>query len=107
MASSHWYELLLWSALHGPNDLLGFQAVFALLLLIQVAMLPDSPRWCMAHGMTEEATQIIAQLEDKDSIDHPDVVLKRKEIEASLALESAGGQNHLPCRICDLTALVY
>ncbi|KAK7685453.1 hypothetical protein QCA50_011316 [Cerrena zonata] len=82
------------SYVDGPSQWrlpIGFQAVFALLLLIQVSMLPDSPRWCMAHGMTEEATRILAQLEDKDSTDHPDVVLKRKEIEASLALESAGG----------------
>lgn len=73
----------------------GFQAVFALLLLIQVSMLPDSPRWCMAHGMKEEAVCILAQLEDKASPDHPDVVLKTKEIEASLALESAGGKRVL------------
>lgn len=54
-------------------------------------MLPDSPRWCMAHGMKEEGTRILAWLEDKDSVDHPEVVLKRKEIEVSLAQESAGG----------------
>ncbi|KAK7685451.1 hypothetical protein QCA50_011314 [Cerrena zonata] len=70
---------------------IGFQAVFALCLLIQVSMLPDSPRWCMAHGLKEEGTRILALLEDKDSVDHPEVVLKRKEIEVSLAQESAGG----------------
>ncbi|KAI0071993.1 general substrate transporter [Panus rudis PR-1116 ss-1] len=70
---------------------IGFQAFFALCLLIQVSMLPDSPRWCIAHGLEEEGTRIIAQLADRASIDHPDVVLKKKEIEMSLALESAGG----------------
>ena len=69
----------------------GFQAVFAFFLLIQVAVLPDSPRWCMAHGREEEGARILAQLEDRESVDHPDVVAKRKEIEVSLALESAGG----------------
>lgn len=71
--------------------LTGFQAVFALCLLVQVAVLPDSPRWCMAHGREEEGARILAQLEDRDSIDHLDVVAKRKEIEVSLAQESAGG----------------
>ncbi|KAI0690821.1 general substrate transporter [Cerioporus squamosus] len=70
---------------------IGFQAVFALCLLLQVAVLPDSPRWCMAHGRGEEGARILAQLEDRDSPDHPDVVAKRKEIEVSLAQESAGG----------------
>lgn len=69
----------------------GFQAVFALCLLLQVAVLPDSPRWCMAHGREEEGARILAQLEDRDSASHPDVVAKRKEIELSLAQESAGG----------------
>ena len=60
-------------------------------------MLPDSPRWCMAHGMEEEGTRILAQLEDKDSVDHPAVILKKKEIQVSLAQESAGGMFMFPC----------
>ncbi|PIL23206.1 MFS general substrate transporter [Ganoderma sinense ZZ0214-1] len=70
---------------------IGFQAFFALCLLLQVLVLPDSPRWCMAHGREEEGARILAQLEDHDSPDHPDVVAKRKEIQVSLAQESAGG----------------
>ena len=69
----------------------GFQAVFALCLLLQVLVLPDSPRWCMAHGRAEEGARILAQLEDRDSPEDPHVVEKRKEIEVSLAQESAGG----------------
>ncbi|KAI0821858.1 general substrate transporter [Trametes gibbosa] len=52
---------------------IGFQAVFALCLFLQVMVLPDSPRWCMAHGRAEEGARILAQLEDRDSPDHPDV----------------------------------
>ena len=69
----------------------GFQAVFALLLFLQVIILPDIPRWCMAHGRSEEGARILSQLEDRDSPDDPVVVMKRKEIEVSLAQESAGG----------------
>lgn len=71
---------------------IGFQAVFALLLLLQGMVLPDSPRWLIAHGYREEGARVIAMLEDRDSIEHPDVVRVRKEIEESLALESAGGR---------------
>ncbi|KAF9078288.1 general substrate transporter [Rhodocollybia butyracea] len=70
---------------------IGFQAVFALALLLQVLVLPDSPRWLLAHGYEEEASKVIALLEDHDSVDHPDVVQARKEIEVSLAQESEGG----------------
>lgn len=83
------------SFVDGPSQWrlpIGFQAVFALLLLLQAMTLPDSPRWLIAHGYKEEGMRVIAMLEDKDSLDHPDVVKARLEIEASLALESAGGK---------------
>ncbi|KAF8889135.1 general substrate transporter [Infundibulicybe gibba] len=70
---------------------IGFQAFFALCLLIQGATLPDSPRWLIAHGRREEGAHVISMLEDRDSVDHPDVQQVLAEIEASLAQESAGG----------------
>ncbi|TFK56247.1 general substrate transporter [Heliocybe sulcata] len=69
----------------------GFQAFFALCLLLQGMMLPDSPRWLLAHGQPEEASKILAQLADTDDLNDPEVVLKMKEIEVSLEQESAGG----------------
>ncbi|KAK0201198.1 general substrate transporter [Desarmillaria ectypa] len=70
---------------------IGFQAVFVLCLLLQAMVLPDSPRWLIAHGYKEEGARVIAMLEDRDSPDHPDVVRAQKEIELSLEQESAGG----------------
>ncbi|KAG7087390.1 hypothetical protein E1B28_013361 [Marasmius oreades] len=70
---------------------IGFQAFFALCLLLQGMVLPDSPRWLLAHGYEEEGVKVIAILEDQDSVDHPDVVRVKKEIEVSLVQESAGG----------------
>ncbi|CAL1698841.1 unnamed protein product [Somion occarium] len=45
---------------------------------------------CMAHGLKDEGVRILAQLENLGA-NHPDVLMKRKEMEASLAQESAGG----------------
>ncbi|KIY62664.1 general substrate transporter [Cylindrobasidium torrendii FP15055 ss-10] len=70
---------------------IAFQAVFALCLLLQSMVLPDSPRWLIAHGRADEGSKVIAMLEDKDSIHAPEVVKIRKEIELSLEQESAGG----------------
>lgn len=72
-------------------SIIGFQAFFALCLLLQVSILPDSPRWCMAHGRDEEGTRIIAMLEGRDSLDDPHILAKKKEIQVSLEQESLGG----------------
>lgn len=71
---------------------IALQAVFAICLLLQALTLPDSPRWLIAHGRKEEGARILSLIEDRDSPDHPDVAQKVKEIEVSLAQESAGGQ---------------
>lgn len=65
-------------------------------------VLPDSPRWLIANGQREEGAKILAMIEDRDSVDHPDVVQKLKEIEVSLAQESAGGDFFKPA--CDTSA---
>lgn len=67
--------------------------MFALCPLVQVAMLPDSPRLCVVHSLEDEGVRILAQLEDMD-VNHPDALMKRKETEASLAQESA----ERPCK---------
>lgn len=66
--------------------------MFALLLLLQAAVLPDSPRWLLAHDRAEEASDVLARLAGP-GIDVNDevVVSQRKEIEASIELESRGG----------------
>ncbi|RPB16305.1 general substrate transporter [Morchella conica CCBAS932] len=71
---------------------LGFQAFFALLLVLQILMLPETPRWLVAQDRGEEAAQVLADLEGEEySPDHPRIVELRQDIEASVALESQGG----------------
>jgi hypothetical protein len=67
-------------------------------------VLPDSPRWLLAHGRADEAVSVLCQLEDKEA-DHPDVVEKKREIEASLKLESAGGKQVLSLTLLDVDGL--
>ncbi|KAF8575724.1 general substrate transporter [Ramaria rubella] len=71
---------------------IGFQATFALLLLIQASVLPDSPRWLLAHGRSDEATEVLARLSgSRVSVDAVEVLKQRREIETSIELESRGG----------------
>lgn len=93
MLEAYWLDYGL-SFVDGPIQWrlpIGFQAVFALALLIQAVVLPDSPRWLIAHNRRDEGASVLAQLEGHESIDHPDVVFKMKEIEVSLEQESIGG----------------
>ncbi|THH16471.1 hypothetical protein EW146_g4172 [Bondarzewia mesenterica] len=81
------------SFVHGPAQRrlpIGFQAFFAFGLLFRVSILPDSPRWLIAHGQEEEGARVLAQLEGKNVTD-PVVVEKETEIRISLQQESAGG----------------
>jgi hypothetical protein len=78
---------------------MGFQGFFALCLVIQVVMLPESPRWLVQQGHNNEAAEVIAALEGKEfTVDHPTVIRLRTEIETAVELESVGG----PFRISEL-----
>ncbi|KAI5801273.1 general substrate transporter [Geopyxis carbonaria] len=70
---------------------LGFQGVFAICLVLQAWMLPESPRWLVQQGRNDEAAEVLANLEGREfTPDHPDIVRLRVDIETSVAAESTG-----------------
>lgn len=72
---------------------IGFQGLFAVLLVLQMLPLPESPRWLIQRNRNSEASGVIARLHGPDStIDHPDVVFQRRQIESAVEIESAGGK---------------
>ncbi|KAI0485311.1 general substrate transporter [Xylariaceae sp. FL0804] len=65
---------------------LALQLLFCLVLFSTVPWLPESPRWLIAHGRIDEATLILADLEDK-TVEDPYVIAERQEIVFSVEYE--------------------
>lgn len=60
------------------------QAVPAVIVLAFVYLLPESPRWLMAHGKTEAATKILVEYHGNGNPDSAVVHLERLEIEEAI-----------------------
>lgn len=69
---------------------LAFQAVFAILLILQVVGLPETPRWLVQHDRHEEAREVISALSDTAK-DDPDVSRTVLDIQVGLEEERKGG----------------
>ncbi|KOS37204.1 hypothetical protein ACN38_g12011 [Penicillium nordicum] len=67
---------------------LSFQLIFNIILFCTVPWLPESPRWLIAHDRSNEAVQIISDIEDK-AIDDAFVQLQMSEIQYSVEYERA------------------
>lgn len=65
---------------------LAFQFLFIFVLYATVPWLPESPRWLMAKGRTEEAEAIIAVLEGT-TVDDAAVLSQSKEIQYAIEYE--------------------
>ncbi|KAJ9151858.1 general substrate transporter [Pleurostoma richardsiae] len=65
---------------------LAFQFIFIFILWGTVPWLPESPRWLLAHNRKDEALQVLAALENKESTDSI-VVTEFREIEFAVEYE--------------------
>ncbi|KAL2798627.1 general substrate transporter [Aspergillus keveii] len=69
---------------------LAFQAVFAILLVLQVIGLPETPRWLVQHDRHEEARAVVGAIENKPSND-PEVIRTILDIQVGVEEEHKGG----------------
>ncbi|EXJ91913.1 hypothetical protein A1O3_00463 [Capronia epimyces CBS 606.96] len=79
---------------------IGFQIVFALITIALMLVLPESPRWLIAHGRSQEARNILWRLQgDVTSIspNNPIIDTELREIEHALneEREAAGSTSFL------------
>ncbi|RSM09781.1 hypothetical protein CDV31_007521 [Fusarium ambrosium] len=66
---------------------LAFQIVFALLVVVLVFALPDSPRWLFQHGRRDDAIAVMCYVYDKD-VNDAWIIEQTKAIEAAIELEA-------------------
>lgn len=79
---------------------LALQAVFAVLLVLQVVGLPETPRWLVAHDRHDEARAVIAAIAGRPADDEAVVARTLLDIQSGLAEEKKGG----PFRVRELFA---
>ena len=70
---------------------LAFQAVFAILLVLQIVGLPETPRWLAAHDRHEEARRVIAAINGLQADDEAVVGRTLLDIQSGLAEEQRDG----------------
>ncbi|KAB8801905.1 hypothetical protein FH972_026726 [Carpinus fangiana] len=80
---------------YGPEDLvwrfpIAFQIIFAVILVVGMMGLPDSPRWLLSKGRHEEGVQVLAALRGYE-VDSEDTKLEKALILDSLAASGDGG----------------
>lgn len=70
---------------------LAFQIFFALLLAFGTFILPETPRWLVAHGRDEQAKEVLARLWTDGDVDHPDTIAEYEEIREGIEIENREG----------------
>lgn len=67
---------------------LALQIAFAVVTFIGIILLPESPRWLLAHDKHEEARNILWALEhDAKSIELSDPIINREMAEIQFAID--------------------
>ncbi|KAJ9497664.1 hypothetical protein H2202_006697 [Exophiala xenobiotica] len=70
----------------------GLQLIFIVMVIVLTFILPETPRYLMSQGRDQEAKEVMARLAGKNvTTDDHRVVELCEEIQAAIAIESAGG----------------
>ncbi|EKM80392.1 hypothetical protein AGABI1DRAFT_128066 [Agaricus bisporus var. burnettii JB137-S8] len=78
---------------------IALQIIFALIMIIFINFLPESPRWLLKTGQSARAMAVISDLEDKSIMD-PDVqqtfhaIKEAVELEEGTSIDEADGKRH-------------
>ena len=73
-----------WNTSTGWRWMFGSETIPALLFMLSLIAIPESPRWLIKQGKSDEATATLARLSDPGSAQH-----QVREITAAIALEGS------------------
>ncbi|KAM5356574.1 hypothetical protein ACJ41O_003220 [Fusarium nematophilum] len=75
---------------------LAFQIVFALVVVVLVFALPESPRWLFQHGRRDDAVAVMCYVYDREA-DDPWIKEQVRAIEAAIELEAEAQVSLVDC----------
>ncbi|KAK3897240.1 sugar transporter STL1 [Staphylotrichum tortipilum] len=96
---AYWID---YGASYGPDDLvwrfpIAFQVIFAVLIIVPMFFLPESPRWLLSHDRVAEADRVIAAIRGYEE-DSQDTHLERDLIVDSLRAGGGADRRSTPLR---------
>lgn len=91
---AYWLD---YGCLYAPDDFtwrfpIAFQLVFALIVIVMMLALPESPRWLLTHHREEDAATVMAGLNGLTR-DDPEVLLQMQIIKDAIRASGDAGGN--------------
>lgn len=69
---------------------IAIQIIFALIVIVVIFGLPESPRWLFTQGREEEAIQVLCTVYE-DGVDGKEVEFQTRQIREAMGLEEKNG----------------
>ncbi|GBE83001.1 Sugar transporter STL1 [Sparassis crispa] len=95
IATSYWLDFALYWASGSSAQWrvpIAIQIIFALIMVLSIGFLPESPRWLLKHGHNAKAMAVISALEDKPPSD-PTVQQTYHAIREAVEIENGVNPN--------------
>ncbi|KAI4611172.1 hypothetical protein J4E83_008115 [Alternaria metachromatica] len=90
---AYWID---YGCLYGPDDFtwrfpIAFQCVFAMIVIVMMISLPESPRWLLNHHHEDEAATVLAGLNGV-ARDDQEVIVQMQVIRDAVSASGGGGK---------------